>query len=761
MGTCYSLTETQQLIVSTRTTKKIVDGPKFIGYSGMLNSCTKVDHVKIPPRKYAIFRNTKTNLCKIEIGKPKKDENGKEQNNYIFHDPYEELVSINDCPVLSQDEYVLITHANGTKSTIAGPYVFVPAIGDKYDVKNVLFVKINEYIIVENVTKVNEGGTIKQIKTNTAQKYSSENRDETDEQKHELNMDNDHKSENQNGKNLYEDRTQTYSYSKIHVFGPLKYIPDPYDTISGPYPCPSLDQDDYVIVRHIDGMKDTIKGPDIYKPAVGDELSESKNAIIVHVNTYIIVDDNKNGKRRHLRGPLKFIPEPYDTIVTQFPLECEKITSNNAIWLHKKDGEVLLISEPQYFMPDVGDKVIKQLDKTILKQDQFCIIVKVDGQIILKDGNDEESREFFQEPYSEFYKFKIGDNIHHILSKLPQYFVTDFDIRTHDNNIIKLTMRVHYEITDSVKFSKYPIEFEQVLKNWCQNELLDAYADVNFENFFNVYYKVAHDTIDKSHEEFDKSGIVVNDIQILSYKSDKKIETLLEQNIEIVANARNKLKSKQIEIELEEKDHEIQKKRLNLDIEMTTQKLDMEIKKKILQDEKEYEIKIKQMELERNKLEMEMKRKELEFEMKRKEIELDSANKQKEIELKTLEQENEQKLLELKRKNDIIDIKSMEGQAIGAYYNGFVNALSSFPEEDRSKFVMMIMNNNIDIDKLRLDIERSKFMFNNDIEKTRLMYDKIKNIDVLMHPDNTKFMNVTSGLKSLTNVFHANENTNE
>jgi len=118
------------------------------------------------------------------------------------------------------------------------------------------------------------------------------------------------------------------------------------------------------------GNKVTLRGPLVVKPEYGDVLSQPKNAVVVPVNHYIILQDSNDSDKpiKHLRGPLKFIPQPFQEMVkvpgadagttgTQaFLYKCHEVNQLAALHIKRLNGVVDLIDQPQFYMPDVGEE---------------------------------------------------------------------------------------------------------------------------------------------------------------------------------------------------------------------------------------------------------------------------------------------------------------------------------------------------------------------------------------------------------------------
>lgn len=136
-----------------------------------------------------------------------------------------------------------------------------------------------------------------------------------------------------------------------------------------------------------DGIKRTITGPCVFKPSYGDKWSEKKDCVMVDINKYCIVKDNANSNSpiKHIKGPCKFYPQPYDEVVSiQDAIE---INDTKAIWLLKTDAITYLLDTPMFYYPQPGEKVVNTVQKTVLQQHEFAIMISPDGQNLLKSGN--------------------------------------------------------------------------------------------------------------------------------------------------------------------------------------------------------------------------------------------------------------------------------------------------------------------------------------------------------------------------------------
>jgi len=195
------------------------------------------------------------------------------------------------------------------------------------------------------------------------------------------------------------------------IYGPEQVrLQDPFEKMGKVNQCVILDQDDYMVKIDKNGNKVTLRGPLVVKPEYGDVLDVKKNAVVVPVNHYLIVQDSNDSDApiKHIRGPLKFVPQPFQEMVKvvdkggktltgaeAYLNKCEEVNQLTALHVKRRDGKVDLIDKPQFFMPEVGEEVTRRIARIVMIESDFCILKGPDGQVHIKDGKQQENRSFF------------------------------------------------------------------------------------------------------------------------------------------------------------------------------------------------------------------------------------------------------------------------------------------------------------------------------------------------------------------------------
>lgn len=321
------------------------------------------------------------------------------------------------------------------------------------------------------------------------------------------------------------------------IYGPEQVrLQDPFEKMGTVMTCPILDQDDYLVKIDKNGNKVTLRGPLVVKPEYGDVLGTAQNAVVVPVNHYIVVQDSNDSDApiKHMRGPLKFVPQPFQVMCKvpesktggkvltgpeAFLNKCDEVNQLTGLHVKRRDGKVDLIDKPQFFMPEVGEEVVKRIGRIVMIESDFCILKGPDGTVYIKDGKQQENRSFFVQPFFEFLEFDVGPKKQSILSKLPTFISHQFVIRTSDNVLLELDLRISYQILDPNVFGLNPIPFQSHIINWAQNELLDMFAKVDLRQFMKAYSSMAIQSIKSGTDYFSNFGISILDIQVTSILS--------------------------------------------------------------------------------------------------------------------------------------------------------------------------------------------------------------------------------------------------
>lgn len=397
-------------------------------------------------------------------------------------------------------------------------------------------------------------------------------------------------------------------------------IPNAVETV-----CKSivLDSDEYLIKADKKGIKTIVKGPIAYMPAFGDVWGQRKKCVSIPINKYIVIHNSNSSTEPvgQKRGPLQYFPESFEEVQEnpaarhsanpndKYLYDCLHVNSETGYHVQRTDGQVVLLSESQFYMPRVGEVILKKVKRIMLLQTDFCILKAPDGRVQVVNGLNHDERSFFMKPFHEFvYFFADHENnqrseaegdlqkngLRFILSTLPQYLSHSFMIRTSDNVGMDLDLRISYQIHDLNLFCANPIQFSNYMKFYVQDEFLDRFARVNLREYMTSFTAQAIASIDVVNAYFESFGITIIDIQILNFGFvEKRISEMLELDIHTNVTKQNILRAVQNDALIQEQSNEVLRKQKDLDIAMTVKNNEVELQKKILQND----IRVKEMDI--------------------------------------------------------------------------------------------------------------------------------------------------------------------
>lgn len=255
-------------------------------------------------------------------------------------------------------------------------------------------------------------------------------------------------------------------------------------------------------------------------------------------------------------------------------------------------------------MPLVGETLIRSVLRQVLVPNDFCILKSPDGTVSVKNGQRIQDRSFFPKPFETFLFFECETN-KTVVSTLPTFMPHKFSVRTSDNVMLELDMRVSYKFEDVDLFSRNPIDFYLYIKCHVQNNLLDKFAQSTLRDFMNSFSKIAVSTIQPTNEYFRNFGLSIEDLQILNYNCiNKRTQELLSSDIHTNVTKQNELRARQNDILIQEQANEVIRKQKDLEVQMCLKDNEVALQQKLLENR----IRLAEMDIE---IQEEMKRTDL------------------------------------------------------------------------------------------------------------------------------------------------------
>jgi len=489
-----------------------------------------------------------------------------------------------------------------------------------------------------------------------------------------------------------------------YIYGPTLFrLENPYQRLGYPEKVPVLDQNDFIVVVDRTGVKRTVQGPTVFQPTYGEQWSEVREAIVLQINEFVVIKNGAEVEKpiRVLRGPTKYYPQPYDDIIPEDKSKntirkCIEINDTQALWLKRPDGRLYLIDKPQFLMPEVGESLERIINKTILKESEFCIIISPTGENILKTGRSEKDRAFFLPPYFTFLQFQMGqdakgNNIaYDRFSTLPTYIPSSFVIRTAENVQVRLELRISFQIFQPEMYVIKPIDFHSQIRYWVQNEMLDSYAKVTFRDFLKTYADTSISATEKSHAFFNEYGIKVIDVQVINFTCENPdTQKLLDTDIVVNVTKQNELRAKETDVEIMKKEKAVKMEQKDIEFQYAEKENEMALKKK----------------------------------------ELDVTLRKKEVELQIEEEKRRMELTDIKRQNAVKE-GAYEGQAQGESVKAFLDALPSYLKPDDKVSIWNTLR---------------------DMDRSAMLYSKVK--DVSLMPPGAEYKQFTLNMDNAGKQF--------
>lgn len=493
-----------------------------------------------------------------------------------------------------------------------------------------------------------------------------------------------------------------------YIYGPTLFrLENPYQRLGRVEKVPVLDQNDYIVVVDRTGVKRTVQGPTVFQPIFGEQWSEVREAIVLQINEFVVIKNGAEVEKpiRVLRGPTKYYPQPYDDILAEEGnnakiRKCIEVNDTQAIWLKRPDGRLYLIDRPQFLMPEVGESLERIVNKTILKESEFCIIISPTGENILKTGKSEKDRAFFLPPYFTFLQFQMGkddkgNNVaYDRFSTLPTYIPSTFVIRTSENVQVRLDLRISFQVFQPEFYVVKPIDFHSQIRYYIQNEMLDSYAKVTFRDFLRTYADISIAATDKSHAFFGEYGIKVIDVQVIQFTCENnETQRLLDTDIVVNVTKQNELRAKETDVEIMKKEKAVKMEQKDIEFQYAEKENEMALKKK----------------------------------------ELDVTLRKKEVELQIEEERRRMELTDIKRQNAVKE-GAYEGQAQGEAVKGFLDALPSYLKPD---------------DKVQI------WNTLRDMDRSAMLYSKVKDVSIM--PPGSEYKKFTLQMDEAGKTFAQNQ----
>lgn len=166
------------------------------------------------------------------------------------------------------------------------------------------------------------------------------------------------------------------SFSLLEIIpGPALYrLTDPYATMSAIKNKIRLSNDDFIIVKDVNGNMKTVEGPILFTPKPYDQCTDILQKLKLTATDYCVITSEIDGSRKVLTGPLLYALQPLEK---SFGVK-SKIVLNKVEYIyvtHTDTGGIDIVEGPSTFVPGAFDQVSQKHNKIILKNNEYTKIV--------------------------------------------------------------------------------------------------------------------------------------------------------------------------------------------------------------------------------------------------------------------------------------------------------------------------------------------------------------------------------------------------
>ena len=158
-----------------------------------------------------------------------------------------------------------------------------------------------------------------------------------------------------------------------------------------------------------------------------------------------------------------------------------------------------------------------------------------------------------------------------------------FIVRTNDNVMVEIDLRISYTFQNVSLFATNPIDFYDYIRNHVQNSLLDRFAQAQLRAFLSDFSKMADSTLDSTRGYFANFGIHIEAILILEYKCvNKATQDLLHADINTSVTKQNELRARTNDVEIQESANKVLMKQKDLEVQMCTKDNEVALQEKVM-----------------------------------------------------------------------------------------------------------------------------------------------------------------------------------
>ena len=222
-------------------------------------------------------------------------------------------------------------------------------------------------------------------------------------------------------------------------------------------------------------------------------------------------------------------------------------------------GQLELITEPQLFIPNANQEIVKVSDRIRLEDHETVIIKDREGRYQFRRGNDSE-RAFFLDPYSELvtlwwssglYKDSRNLAITHIDTR-PKFMWYEFEVRTQDNVELVIGITFFWQIVDVEAMVHATDDAPGDVCSHARSTIIQSVSKSTLEQFLAQFNHIVHDAVLGQEDDFyTERGVKLHAIEVRSVTcKDAETQRILQDIIQETTNRLNRIQKQESENEV-------------------------------------------------------------------------------------------------------------------------------------------------------------------------------------------------------------------
>mmetsp|Transcript_73482 Transcript_73482/g.142136 ORF Transcript_73482/g.142136 Transcript_73482/m.142136 type:complete len:689 (-) Transcript_73482:63-2129(-) len=591
MGCCLparvNLTQTQQLRLETSKGVKVYHGPLAVSISWWSPPLKQevLGMVCVEANEFAVIRDTHRASLRTQPGECR-----------FFLEAHEELVSKDFVTCLSQTEYCYVSDGAGNQRLVKGPTRYIPTpyetVSNK---KQAIALDGNMYIKVqhkvEGDVRVERGPQLifplpsEQIIGGGSQKAIEVDAETAvlvrDSLLGSLRLVQDNglffpnpqdeivavqKSSDmiKLGANDYAVIQDTQKHQMRIEEGEKRFFLQVHEELVRKAEAMRLSETEYCYVEDAAGKQCLVRGPIRFIPSPYENTTGKKSAITLDGLMYLKVQNSVTGELRVERGPQLLFPEPSEQIVGKGAQKAIQIDSETAVLVRDtKQGGLRLVQEHGLFFPRAEDDIVN-VQKLIRLSDHDALVMKTEtGAFQFFYGDDklrgDQPRAFFLPPYCQVVEHVWSRGrrrqqrdlrITH-LDMRPQFMNFEFNASTSDNVELVLEGTFYWQLADIPKMMMYSGDVTGDICNYARSTFIQKISQVTLKQFMENFRQIASQVVDEDTGFYSTRGLKVHSLEVTGYHcADSSTSAILQQMIQETTNRMNRTSQQESENEL-------------------------------------------------------------------------------------------------------------------------------------------------------------------------------------------------------------------